>query len=580
MLPTIRAKFLGVAGFFVVWLVIATGFSVIQSLGINGDLAAVSRYVTPVKDALSDVRARQLEQISLIERYMRVVEGAGSSADTALLGGIEIEIDAKQVQIEQAFRKAFTSAAMGRAQASDHFNHGVLVDLDVRMREFADVSSQFALGVTRLLGRVRAGDIEDARRQENMVRGVHRTIVLDLRSEILLLEKYASETVEAVSAREDFLIQAEFIMMLLAAIIGLCVAYYLARSVIVAVNETIRAMNNVQSGKLDTSLDFAGRGDFVRLAEAFNRMTRELRIRFRMRERFGKYVDPRVLKTLLSQETAFETSQKRVMTVSVVNLTGFDWLAEHTPPEKIVDFLNDYLTAMTEPISGQSGIVDNFVGDRVSGFWGAPFCSETGHARHACLAALEQVARFHALKTKYADLIGDHDLDIRVGIATGEVVIGSIGTDKSRAYTVVGDCVNYANRLEKANRIYGTRILASHETATMVAGDIEMRDLDHVVLLGTEHVVFLYEVLAPGGQLSEDRREWRKHYETAMAHYRQGEFDAAQPLFETVQETDGSDFAAQLMINRMERLSRREQDREWNGTWIVRDPYERRDVES
>ena len=107
-----------------------------------------------------------------------------------------------------------------------------------------------------------------------------------------------------------------------------------------------------------------------------------------------------------------------------------------------------------------------------------------------------------------------------------------------------------------------------------------MRDLDHVVLLGTEKVVFLYEVLAQGGQLSEERREWRSKYETAMAHYRDGNFDAARPLYEEVIAFDDSDFAAQLMMNRMERLERREQDREWDGTWVVRDPYERRDVES
>jgi adenylate cyclase len=578
MLRTIRAKFLGVAAFFVVWLVVATGFSVIQSLGINGDLEAVSRYVTPVKDALSDVRARQLEQISLLDRYMRVVENDGPNAP--LLNGIEIEIGAKQTQIEQAFRKTFTFAALGRAQASGHFGNGVLLDLDVRMREFADVSAQFSLGMERLLGRVGDGDLVDAQRQENIVRGLHRTIVLDLRNEILLLEKYAADTVESVSRSEDFLIQAEFIMMLGAVIIGVSLAYYLAHAVVVAVRKTTNALNDIQSGKLDTNLDFKGKGDFARLADAFNRMSRELRVRFRMRERFGKYVDPKVINNLINQETALENSEKRVMTVSVVNLTGFDWLAEHTPPEKLVDFLNDYLTAMTEPIANQSGIIDNFVGDRVIGFWGPPFCGENAHARHACQAALEQVARFNALKTKYADLIGDHGLDIRIGIATGEVVVGSIGTDKSRAYTVVGDCVNYANRLEKANRVYGTRILASHVTANMAAGEIEMRDLDHVVLLGTEHVVYLYEVLAPGGQLTDERRDWRTKYETAMTHYRDGAFDQAKPLYEAVLELDDSDFAAQLMMNRMERLQRREQDREWNGTWVVRDPYDRRDVES
>ena len=578
MLRTIRAKFLGVAAFFVVWLVVATGFSVIQSLGINGDLEAVSRYVTPVKDSLSDVRARQLEQISLIDRYMRVVERDGPQ--TSLLNGLEIEIEAKQTQIEQAFRKSFTFAALGRAQASGHFDEGVRLDHDVRMREFADVSAQFSLGVERLLDQVSEGNLPDAGAQEKTVRGLHRIIVLNLRNEIRLLEDYAADTVENVSKREDFLIQAEFIMMLAAVIIGISLAYYMAHAVVIAVRKTTNALNSVQSGKLDTKLEFSTKGDFGRMADAFNRMTRELRVRFRMRERFGKYVDPKVINNLINQETALENSEKRVMTVSVVNLTGFDWLAEHTPPEKLVDFLNDYLTAMTEPIANQSGIIDNFVGDRVIGFWGPPFCGEGAHAKHACQAALEQVARFNALKTKYADLIGDHGLEIRVGIATGEVVVGSIGTDKSRAYTVVGDCVNYANRLEKANRVYGTQILASHETASMASGEVEMRDLDHVVLLGTEKVVFLYEVLAPGGQLSDERREWRSKYETAMAHYRDGNFDAARPLYEEVMEFDDSDFAAQLMMNRMERLERREQDREWNGTWVVRDPYERRDVES
>jgi adenylate cyclase len=578
MLRTVRSKFLGVAALFVVWLVIATGFSVIQSLGINGDLEAISRYVTPVKDALSDVRARQLEQISLLDRYMRVVESEGGQAST--LSGIEIEIDAKRTQIEQAFRKAFTSAALGRAQASEHFDQGVLLNLDVRMREFADISSQFNIGVEKLLKFVRDDDIAGARRQENAVRGIHRKIILNLRGEILRLENYSAHTVETVSEREDFLIQAEFIMMLVAAILGLGVASYFGQLVGKAVGDTTQALNRVQSGKLDTNLDFKGKGDFSTLADAFNRMTRELRVRMRMRERFGKYVDPKVINNLLSQETALENSEKRVMTVSVVNLTGFDWLAEHTAPEKLVDFLNDYLTAMTEPISNHSGIIDNFVGDKVLGFWGPPFCGENSHARHACLAALEQVARFNALKTKYADLIGDHGLDIRIGIATGEVVVGSIGTDKSRAYTVVGDCVNYANRLEKANRIYGTRILASHETANVATNAIEMRDLDHVVLLGTEHVVYLYEVLAVGGQLAEDRQAWRRDYEAAIALYRSGNFDEARPLFEKVQQENSADFAAQLMINRMERLQRREQEREWDGTWVVRDPYERRDVES
>src|SRR5260370_2464843 len=147
------------------------------------------------------------------------------------------------------------------------------------------------------------------------------------------------------------------------------------------------------------------------------------------------------------------------------------------------------MPVMPEPVGRHSGIIDKYIGDAVMAFWGPPFTGADEQARLACLAALDQVAGFAAFRTELPDLIGLKrgfpEIHIRIGIATGDVVVGSIGSEQTRNYTVIVDTVNLASRLEGANKTYGTPVLISEATNHLAADLLQTRHIPSLLILGT-----------------------------------------------------------------------------------------------
>ena len=137
-------------------------------------------------------------------------------------------------------------------------------------------------------------------------------------------------------------------------------------------------------------------------------------------------------------------------------------------PAGLVNVLNRYMTVMSEPIRRNNGIIDKYIGDGIMAYWGPPFTDAEEQGRLACLAALDQLAGLAEFRAELPELVGVKrglpEIDIRIGIATGDVVAGSIGSEQTRNYTVIGDAVNLASRLEGANKTYGTRALISEAT--------------------------------------------------------------------------------------------------------------------
>ena len=184
----------------------------------------------------------------------------------------------------------------------------------------------------------------------------------------------------------------------------------------------------------------------------------QLRDNQRVRETFGKYIDPRVVEGLIDRPnlTAAE-GQRRVMTVLFCDLKGFTSLSEGMTPQGLVKVMNRYLSIMSEPIRTNRGIIDKYIGDGIMAYWGPPFVDEADHARFACLAALEMIERIATLRQEIPEMLGVRGTpmercDLRIGVATGEALVGSIGSDVMMSYTVMGDVVNLASRLEGANK--------------------------------------------------------------------------------------------------------------------------------
>jgi PAS domain S-box-containing protein len=226
----------------------------------------------------------------------------------------------------------------------------------------------------------------------------------------------------------------------------------------------------------------------------------EQRKRQKVKRLFGEYLDPRIVDGILNGE--LETGGSRqTMTVSFCDLEGFTALGEALDAEALIEFVNIFLAVMLPPIGLHGGVTDKYIGDAIMAFWGPPFTRSGDPAIEACHAALKQRAALAELRRQVRDElklpIDVERIDMRCGIATGEVVAGSIGPRQSRNYTVIGDRVNLASRLEAANKLLGSRILVCEETRRRASGTFEFRALDTIQVRGRMQHERVFELVAP-----------------------------------------------------------------------------------
>ena len=224
--------------------------------------------------------------------------------------------------------------------------------------------------------------------------------------------------------------------------------------------------------------------------------------------------------------------QRRVMTVLFCDLKGFTSLSEGLTPQGLVKVMNRYLSIMSEPIRSNRGIIDKYIGDGIMAYWGPPFVDEADHARFACLTALEMIERIATLRMEVPDLLGVRGTpmekcDLRIGIATGEALVGSIGSELMMSYTLMGDVVNFASRLEGANKRYGTRNLISERTAAAASRAVEVREIDSVVVEGQTRSETIFEVMGSSGKLTSQQLSLRDNYLKGLAAYRERRWDDA-----------------------------------------------------
>jgi adenylate cyclase len=207
----------------------------------------------------------------------------------------------------------------------------------------------------------------------------------------------------------------------------------------------------------------------------------------------------------------------------------------------------------------------------VMAFWGPPFTGSGEHAALACRAALAQLEVLAKLRGELPELTGMRKniptLDLRIGLASGDVVVGNIGAESARAYTVIGDTVNLASRLENVNRLYDTRILLSGETRNLAGEAVEVRELDSIAVKGKTEPVIAYELLGLAGEVSKDRLTARDRYEEGLAAYRKFEWSKAEDALRGVLEVTPGDGPARLLLSRIPQLQAVPPAPGWDGVW-------------
>ncbi|MEN8147686.1 MAG: adenylate/guanylate cyclase domain-containing protein [Campylobacterota bacterium] len=254
---------------------------------------------------------------------------------------------------------------------------------------------------------------------------------------------------------------------------------------------------------------------------------------------FAKKVSKDVMNDLIENSSdTLLTPRNKEVTVFFSDIRSFTEISEKlADPERVITMLNTYMTPMVETVTRHQGTVDKFIGDAVMAYWNAP-TEIQNHADKAVTAALQQLRLLNKLNLKLKERF-DIQIDIGIGIHTGEVTIGEMGSIGRSDYTIIGDNVNLASRLEGLTKIYGVSLIISSQTKSQLTLDFQTRALDIVKVKGKEEAVEIFEVFGQDKEVSSDEM---RRYESALSFYRAKKIEEALGAFESLQQ----DFASPL----------------------------------
>jgi adenylate cyclase len=278
---------------------------------------------------------------------------------------------------------------------------------------------------------------------------------------------------------------------------------------------------------------------------------------------FKQYLSPVVIEQLLRQPERMKLGgERRTLSIFFSDLQGFTSLSEGLSPEELTQFLNEYLTAMTDIILEEGGTVDKYEGDAIIAFWNAPL-DQSDHADRALRAALRCQDRLAELRPVFRKRIGT-DLFMRIGLNTGPAVVGNMGSHARFDYTMLGDAVNLAARMEGINKQFGTYTLVSEAVLHSTSGIFAARELGRVVVVGRREPVTVFEPMWQNER--EARKEDLDRFATALELFYAGEMAAALARFETLA---GRDPAAASYVRQCRACLENPPGPDWTGAWVM-----------
>ena len=387
------------------------------------------------------------------------------------------------------------------------------------------------------------------------------------------INTFVEASAQRVAESQKTAMQASILMTASAGLVGLMLAWLISRGLTRPIIRLQAGARAVGAGLLeDAHVLVTSRDEVGDVTHAFNTMIVDLREKERIKETFGQYVDPRVVADLIGGGAHSSSGEKQIATLFFSDIIGFSAIAERLAPSTLVDLVNAYFSEMSQPISDNTGIIDKYIGDAIMAFWVPPFVDATKQAELACRAALEQYAKLEAFRLQVPDVIGLRRdiplIDFRAALSTGEVVVGSVGSETARSFTVMGDTVNQASRLEAANKIYGTRLLIDHETFSRAGRAFETRQIDDIIVLGRLQSIRIYELVSLAGELDPTRRRAFDLYEEGLEHYRVAKWDMAEMALQAALELSPNDGPSRTLLARIAQFRRAEPE-DWTGVWSM-----------
>ena len=284
---------------------------------------------------------------------------------------------------------------------------------------------------------------------------------------------------------------------------------------------------------------------------------------------FQQYVSGAVVEEMLKHpEKLHLGGERKFLSVLFSDIRGFTSISEGMESQDLVEFLNEYLTEMTEIVLKYHGTLDKYMGDAIMAIYGAPI-EQPDHPARACDSALEMMKRLRELQAIWHDQ-GRPAIDIGIGINSGPMTAGNMGSEKRFDYTVMGDNVNLGSRLEGTNKQYGTNIIISEFTYRHVKDDFLTRELDLVRVKGKLEPVKIYELIARNTQANTETTRAIRDFEAGLLAYRAQRWQEAIKLFKQARTLFGSDWPSQLYIQRCQDYQHSPPPEQWDGVYVMK----------
>lgn len=289
-----------------------------------------------------------------------------------------------------------------------------------------------------------------------------------------------------------------------------------------------------------------------------------------IKKAFSRYISPEFVDILIKRpDMLYLGGEEKELTIMFTDIQGFTSISEGIPPAELLSLLNEYLSGMTDILIAHGGTLDKYEGDAVMAFWGAPI-EQKDHARLAVSAGLEMIRFTERLVGEFSGK-GRPLIKTRIGINTGMVVVGNVGSSKRFNYTIIGDEVNLASRLESANKQYGTYFMISQSTKEMVDKDFHIRELDLIRVKGKERPVRVYEVLGHiHEELDDSTKEMLAYYKEGLKLYRNRKWKLALNMFQDAMSVCPEDGPSSTYVDRCRYFINNPPEDDWDGVFTLK----------
>lgn len=583
-------------------------FSMLKIAEINEQLHLISKVYNPLRNLASEIEIIFLEENIEIERIEKI--------ESELR---ELELEKNQLNNEKNKENIANTDESNLTEKSDEFIQAEISQLNKELSSDAALYKKYFTHVSELVRSVEA-ELEKAQKltknvdEKIALAALNATVIaIELQHEnfhersvslisnrdilfknrltleaqladdadklIVQLDKlreditaFSDTAIERAAELESLALKSAIIATIAAGLISIILSTIVILGLLRPMKALSAGVKRIEEGDLDIELIQHSRDEVGSLTKSFNSMAAGLRSTQQIKDTFGQYVDPRIVSNLLGNGIEAENGRKEIASVYFSDIVGFSGLSEKFTPSGIVKVLNSYFDLMSGSVSDRDGVIDKYIGDAIMAFWAQPFCEQEECAGNAVEAAVQNIKKLQEFQRELPELTGLRQgapqLDQRIGLATGETVIGSIGSKNSKNYTVIGDTVNLAARLEAANKVYGTELLVCERTAQSTR-KYEFRLIDKIRVYGKTEPNSIYTVINNDDFTTDEMTEIRDISQSAFSAYSSANFVEAVKAYQNILAIYPNDAVAKIFLSRIEILKNKDFNEGWDGVWQI-----------